>query len=103
MKFGLRDSDLTYMHGLFQQHVDIEQVWLYGSRAKGIHKPGSDVDLALVGSDVLRTTVSEVHFVLEEESPIPFFFDVLHWNALSNEKLKHEIQRTAQLLYQRSH
>lgn len=103
MNFGLRDSDLTYMQALFQQHTDIEQVWLYGSRAKGVNKPGSDVDLALVGPDVLRATVRDVHFVLEEDSPMPFFFDVLHWNTLANEALKHEIQRTAQLLYQRSH
>ena len=103
MKFGLRESDLTYMQALFQQHTDIEQVWLYDSRAKGIHEPGSDVDLALVGSDIGRTTVGEVHFVLEENSPMPFFFDVLHWNTLANEKLKHEIQRTVQLLYQRSY
>ena len=33
---------------------------------------------------------------------MPFFFDVLHWDTLSNQKLKDEIQRTAQLIYQRT-
>lgn len=102
MTFGLRDTDITYMHDLFRQHPDIEQVWVYGSRAKGTNRPGSDVDLALIGADVKRETVSRVHFVLEEDSPMPFFFDVLHWNALANQKLKDEIERTGQLLYQRS-
>ena len=27
----------------------VEEVWLYGSRAMGRHRPGSDVDLTLVG------------------------------------------------------
>lgn len=101
LTYGLRDTDLTYMNELFAQRSDIEQVWLYGSRAKGTNRPGSDVDLALVGPDVSRDTVAHIHFTLEEDSPMPFFFDVLHWNTLSNQKLKAEIERTAQLLYQR--
>lgn len=101
MTFGLRDTDLIYLRGLFDQHPDIDQVWIYGSRAKGTNRPGSDVDLALVGANVTPETVSHVHFVLEEEGPMPFFFDVLHWNRLTNQTLKDEIQRTAQLLYQR--
>lgn len=102
MTFGLRDTDITYMHDLFRQHPDIEQVWVYGSRAKGANRPGSDVDMALIGPDVKHETVSHVHFVLEEDSPMPFFFDVLLWNTLTNQKLKNEIERTGQLLYQRS-
>lgn len=103
MTFGLRDTDITYMHDLFRQHPDIEQVWVYGSRAKGTNRPGSDVDLALIGSDVKHETVSHVHFVLEEDSPMPFFFDVLYWNTLTNQKLKDEIERTGKLLYERSY
>jgi uncharacterized protein len=102
MTFGLRDTDITYMKDLFRQHPDIEQVWVYGSRAKGTNRPGSDVDLALIGPDVKRETVSYVHFVLEEDSPMPFFFDVLYWNTLSNQTLKDEIERTGKVLYQRS-
>ena len=103
MNFGLRDSDITFMDALFRQHTDIEQVWVYGSRAKGTNKPGSDVDLALIGPDVQRETVRHIHFVLEEDSPMPFFFDVLYWNPLANQKLKDEIERTAKVLYQRPH
>lgn len=102
MTFGLRDTDINYMHDLFRQHPDIEQVWVYGSRAKGINRPGSDVDLALIGPDIKRETVSHVHFVLEEDSPMPFFFDVLYWNTLANQKLKDEIEQTGKLLYQRN-
>ncbi|MDB5240827.1 MAG: hypothetical protein JWP57_1452 [Spirosoma sp.] len=73
MTFGLRDTDITYLHNLFRQHPDVEQGWVYGSRAKGTNRPGSDVDLALIGPKVKRQTVSHIHFVLEEDSPIPFF------------------------------
>lgn len=102
MKFGLRHTDLIYLNELFWEYPVIEQVWIYGSRAKGTNRPGSDVDLALVGPGVTQQIVAHIHFVLEEDSPMPFFFDVLHWNTLMNPKLKNEIERTGQLLYQRN-
>lgn len=97
---GLPDSDIWYMQQLFSREPSIEQVWLYGSRAKGNHHPGSDIDLALVGPAINRHVVARIHTILEDESPVPYFFDVVHWNTLNNAKVKDEIQRTAQLLYQ---
>lgn len=101
MIFGLRDTDIQYMQTLFDTESTIEQVWLFGSRAKGTNQVGSDVDLVLVGPAVSWQTKARIHAVLEEESPIPYFFDVVHWNTLTNENLKREIERTAQPLYQR--
>ena len=102
MNFGLKDSDIQFMQALFVEEPTIEQAWVFGSRAKGNHQAGSDVDIALIGTELTRQTVARIHAILEEESPIPYFFDVVHWNKMSNEKVKTEIQRTAQPLYQRS-
>ncbi len=102
MKFGLRDTDIQFMQALFAKEPAIEQAWVFGSRAKGSYMPGSDVDIALIGPELTRQTVARIHDILEEESPIPYFFDVVHWNKMSNEKVRNEIQRTAQPLYQRS-
>jgi len=102
LTYGLRDTDLAYMAELFGQYPDVEQVWIYGSRAKGTNRPGSDVDLALIGPAVKKDTAAAIHFTLEEDGPMPFFFDVLHWNTLTNRQLKAEIEQTAQPLYQRT-
>lgn len=102
MNFGLKDSDIQFIQALFVKEPTIEQAWVFGSRAKGSHQAGSDVDIALIGTELTRQTVARIHAILEEESPIPYFFDVVHWNKMSNEKVKTEIQRTAQPLYQRS-
>lgn len=101
MNYGLRDSDLAYMQALFASEPAIEQAWLFGSRAKQTYQPGSDVDVALIGHQLTRPTVARIRAILEEESPIPYFFDVVHWDTLTNEKVKTDIQRTAQPLYQR--
>ena len=101
MRFGLDETDIDFMLALFKREPAIEQVWVFGSRAKQTHQPGSDVDIALVGTELNRHTVGRIHAILEEESPIPYFFDVIHWNTLTNEHVKAEIQRTAQPLYER--
>lgn len=101
MNYGLRDTDLDYMLTPFRREPAIEQVWLYGSRAKGTNRPGADVDLALIGEQITRQTVGSIHRILDDESPIPYFFDVIHWDTIANDKLKQEIQRTGQLIYQR--
>ena len=102
MKFGLRDADLLYMQQLFAREPAIEQVWLVGSRAQGTHQPGSDVDLALVGTAIDRQLTARLRAILDEESPIPYFFDVVHWESLRHEPLKTSIQQTAQPIYKRA-
>jgi hypothetical protein len=87
---------------LFRQEPTSRQVWLYGSRAKGTNRPGANVGLTLIGEQVTRKTVSYIRGVLDDESPIPYFFDVIHWDTIANKKPKEELQQTGQLIYQRS-
>ena len=99
MTFRLRDPDIEYMQTLFGTEPTIEQMWLFGSRAKGTNQPGSDIDLALVGPAVSWQIKARIHAMLKEESPIPYFFDVAHWNTLTNENLKREVERTSVVIY----
>ena len=47
--FGLKQKDIDAICGCFAQYPQIEEVILYGSRAKGNYKNGSDIDLAIKG------------------------------------------------------
>ena len=49
MPHGLSDTDITAMRTVFAKYPQVEHVLLYGSRAKGNHRPGSDIDLTLKG------------------------------------------------------
>ena len=51
MPYGLTDIELQKLLEVFAQNGRIEQVILYGSRAKGNFKPITDVDITLVGSE----------------------------------------------------
>ncbi|WNV03018.1 nucleotidyltransferase domain-containing protein [Candidatus Methylospira mobilis] len=45
--FGLSSATLDKLNSVFVRHNSIETVLIYGSRAKGTHRPGSDIDLTI--------------------------------------------------------
>jgi len=100
-KFGLREKDMQYMLQLFKQIPAIEKVILYGSRSTGNFEKGSDVDLAVIGEEVRFSDVAHLHRVLENESPTLLWFDVLHFDILSNEKLKKNIIDEGTVIYEK--
>ena len=57
--FGLSLETRTKIQSVLASYPEIQKVIIYGSRAKGTHRPGSDIDLTLVAptltlSDLLR-------------------------------------------------
>ncbi|HEC42137.1 hypothetical protein LCGC14_2652310 [marine sediment metagenome] len=102
MIFGLRENDLTEIRIKLQQFPEVEEAFIYGSRAKGIQRKGSDVDLALKGKRLNSTVISQISYILNEETLMPFFFDVLNYHSLSNTELTDHINRVGKLLYKKS-
>jgi predicted nucleotidyltransferase len=49
--FGLPLATLDKLNSVFAQHSAIENVLIYGSRAKGDYRLGSDIDLTIKGGD----------------------------------------------------
>lgn len=80
---------------------EIDKVVIFGSRAKGNYKTGSDVDLAVYGDRVTFDVVARLHSMLEDESPMPYFFDVINVNHLDNHDLKLHIERVGKVIFQR--
>lgn len=102
MNFGLRDKDLDYIMQSILQFPEIEKAAIFGSRAKGNNKPGSDVDIAIWGNDVSFSTVAKLHAILEEESPMPYFFDIVDYTHLNHLELKRHIDRAGSVFFTRS-
>ena len=47
MKFGLKDITIQKIQQVLAAFPQVEEAILYGSRAKGNYKDGSDIDLTL--------------------------------------------------------
>ena len=101
MNFGLRDEDLANIITTLQQFSVIEKAAIFGSRVKGNYKPGSDVDIAIWGNDISFSTLSRLHGILEEESSMPYFFDIVDYSHLSHKELKSHIDRAGIVFFTR--
>lgn len=97
MPFGLSEEDIRRILKVTSEFPQIRQVIIYGSRAKGTYKKGSDVDLALKG-ELTFDIVSKVHYRLNEETIMPYFFDVADYDAITNMELKAHIDRVGRVI-----
>jgi uncharacterized protein len=89
--FGLLKRDIKYITKALKQFDNIEKAIIFGSRAMGNYKSGSDVDIAIVGKNINRHILSQISDLLNEEYPLPYFFDVINYNEINNPELKKHI------------
>ncbi len=89
--YGLLDRDIGYILEAVKKYAEIEEAVIYGSRAMGNYKKGSDVDHAIIGKNIDRKTVRRLSDDLNEEYPLPYFFDIVNYSDISNEELKRHI------------
>ena len=98
---GLSDFELQTLRDVFVRFPDIKEVILFGSRARGTHRPSSDVDLAIKGKNLTIDTLAKLRYILEEETNLPYFFDIVLYDRVENEALKREIDECVGNLLER--
>ena len=98
---GLREDDLQNIIAVLQQHKEVEEAVIFGSRAKGNFKNGSDVNIALKGSRLTWNITSEISDVLNEETQMPYKFDLLNYHNITNKDLTEHINRIGIYFYKR--
>lgn len=84
--FGLSDSVIKEIQKILKNN-NVSKSLIFGSRVKGSFKSGSDIDLAIVGDE------RKISYILNEESTLPYFFDVVNLEKIENENLKKHINR----------
>ncbi len=99
--YGLLERDLNYITEAVKKYPEVEETILFGSRAIGNYKKGSDIDLALIGEKVDRKIVRRLSDDLNEEYPLPYFFDIVNYNEITNEELKKHINSVGKSIYKR--
>lgn len=103
MKFGLRESDLNYIVNSVSSHKEIEKAVIFGSRAMGNYRPGSDIDIAIYGTRISHDTVSSLWAMLNEYGPLPYFIDIVDYTHLSHVGMKEHIDRAGIVIHTGPH
>ena len=98
MKFGLSDQSIELIHSILKTYPEIEKVIIYGSRAKGNFREGSDIDLTLYGKNLTYDIKSKLSGDLDD-SATPYLFDISIFDKLNAPDLEEHINRVGQIFY----
>lgn len=99
--FGLLNRDIQYINEAISKFETIEKVVIFGSRAMGNYKKGSDVDIAIFGKQVTREDIFKLDDYLNEIFPLPYIFDIHHYENISNDNLKKHIDDEGEIIFER--
>jgi predicted nucleotidyltransferase len=100
MHFGLDAKILKSIAGVFARHSAITEARVYGSRARGDFKTGSDIDIALFAPALAFEEFLRVRGELDD-LPCLYKMDTTHFDVLENAALREAILRDGRLLYRR--
>ena len=84
--FGLPPATLEKLNRVFAQHSAIASVLIYGSRAKGNYRTGSDIDLTIKGSEISFAEFMQIDNQIDDLM-LPYTVDLSQYKQLNNNEL----------------
>lgn len=98
MNSGLSSTDIQKILKVFESFPQIESALLYGSRAMGTYRDGSDIDLTLKGDPLDLKVLNRVSNALDDLL-LPYQFDLSVYASLQNQDILDHIERVGVLFY----
>jgi uncharacterized protein len=98
MKFGLKQETIDKINAVFKNHSEVESAIIYGSRAKGNYRIGSDIDLTLNGGYLTSEVLSKINTEIDDLNT-PYLFDISIFHKLKSPDLEEHINRVGLEFY----
>ena len=98
--FGLPPAAVEKIRAVFAGHPQVERAVLYGSRAKGNYKNGSDIDLTLYGDALNLNLLLKILGELDDLL-LPWMIDLSIYKQIDNESLREHIERVGITFYEK--
>lgn len=99
--FGLSEQSMKTIEDIFSQFSSVQKVLIYGSRAMGNFREGSDIDMTIIADknfshdDLLKVKC------LFDDSYLPYLTDISDFSKLKNQNLIDHILRNGKVLYEK--
>ncbi|WP_319579999.1 nucleotidyltransferase domain-containing protein [uncultured Methanospirillum sp.] len=98
---GLSEEQTECIRKILSSCSHLEKAVIFGSRAMGTNRPGSDIDIALFGDNLtihdkisLMTRIDDLDLTYET--------DIIHVQSVTNQELLAHISRVGKVIYERS-
>jgi predicted nucleotidyltransferase len=97
--YGLPQRAFDKINSIFSSYNAIEKAVLYGSRAKGNYKNGSDIDITLFGALAFQELL-QIETELDDLL-LPWMIDLSLYEQIDNPSLRDHIERVGKIFYER--
>lgn len=97
--FGIFNASFSLILDTLKKEPKIHKAYIFGSRAIGTYKTGSDIDIVIEGEKLNLDILTSLADTLNEELPIPYYVDLLIYHQITNSKLKEHIDNKCVLFY----
>ena len=99
MNFGIPVKSMEMILNALASKPEIEKAAIFGSRSMGNYKNGSDIDLVIYGDQITAEIQNQLSIELNEKLPLPYYFDIIHYETLKHEGLKQHIDQFGKVFY----
>jgi len=100
MCLGLKKETLEKITGKIALNEKVKQAIIFGSRAKGTQREGSDIDITLKGEDLDINDLNQLSLDLDELE-LPYLIDLSIYHHINEEDLKDHIGRVGKIIFTR--
>lgn len=97
MTVGLSDKEIALITGVLRLHPGVTRAVVFGSRAKGNHRPNSDIDLAIYG-EINDRLLARLNTEMDD-LPMPYLFDVVAYEKINHAALRQHIDTVGYEIY----
>ncbi|MDF1655257.1 MAG: nucleotidyltransferase domain-containing protein [Coxiellaceae bacterium] len=97
-RYGLGEHNISQIQGVLKAYPKVNKAILYGSRAKGNYRPGSDIDLTLQGNELEYADLVAIDNALDDLL-LPYTFDLSIFHQIENTDLIDHIERVGLVFY----
>ncbi|MBC8318695.1 MAG: nucleotidyltransferase domain-containing protein [Desulfobulbaceae bacterium] len=98
--YGLKKETVQKIKSILASYTAVEEAVLYGSRAKGNFRPGSDIDLVLKGNNLNLQMINKISLDLDDLL-LPYLFDLSIFHQITNADLIEHIERVGKVFYKK--
>ncbi len=100
--FGLPERAIQQICSVFSQHKDVKRVIIYGSRAMGKDRPGSDIDLCIESEELSLSQLFAIENQLDDLL-LPWKIDLSLKSQIDNPDLLEHIDAVGVEFYSVNH
>ena len=97
IQYGIEQDIWDNILSVLRTNPKVQQIILFGSRAKGNFQNGSDIDLALKGVDLTFNDIQDMRIALDDLN-LPWEIDLLHYDTITDQAVKEHMDRIGVVL-----